>query len=653
MESRTRKPDFLETFSSKSERTKIVSTGRYSQSSHFRTRPSPLNSYRKRRRLSIQIIEQRRLLAGDLGHNFVEAEDVDIDGQVSANDASLVIDQLVQVEFGQQTPEPDDLVFSDVDDSGAVSSIDALRIINQLGSGRDMSELQSGIDLLASSILSETLPSGINPRFAHAWLDRLQERFDVPDDQRGPFNHLDRNQNQEIVQGEIDDAIWQQLEPRDLNADEALTDDELQRSRASEIQVQLPVDESGQALDLLDLNASNSLSIDEVSALTWSHIQPADRNSDQEVSLAEIELARTENESNLRLPNATFAFNQLDIDDDGLVDQSELTVATWELVGRANTDSDNALSLAELTTQRDIDELDVRGPQPDVSFSFLDVNGSDELEQTELTVPTWDAIEHADADESGSVSLIEIENARTNDEAALDGDSSSLSQAALNRLDLNSDDALEESELRPATWTRIVGLDTNNDNLITFAELDAARQESAPGPITLGFDIDGLGPVQGANRISVNVGETVTFNIYVLGTGDDTRIEEFGLVGFGIESTYGTDFGQVTGATVNPDIQLFELNETDTPGIVRLSGSSSQFGVPVDAGGNNHLLLGSIMFEATAAGTTTFAFSDLDTRPTVADFSLGDDGFSNIDEDIFRDNGTPRTLNFMIDTVPE
>ena len=143
------------------------------------------------------------------GHNFVEAEDVNLDGQVSAIDALVVInhlDRLSRDSANSDVPESagDTTALRDVNDNGEVSSLDASRVINRLSRGnRSAEELESGIDQLADAILTENLPHGMRPQTAETWLDNLETRTDAPLQRRGAFTRLDANDDGDITEDEV------------------------------------------------------------------------------------------------------------------------------------------------------------------------------------------------------------------------------------------------------------------------------------------------------------------------------------------------------------------------------------------------------------------------------------------------------------------
>tara|TARA_R110002049_G_scaffold27321_2_gene94212 strand:- start:404134 stop:406575 length:2442 start_codon:yes stop_codon:yes gene_type:complete len=92
------------------------------------------------RALTVQSLEQRQLLAGDLApmQNTVLPEDVDADGIVSTADAFLLVNQLSRPDSNSRPGSNLNAlagVFADVNGDGIMTARDALRVINRLSRG--------------------------------------------------------------------------------------------------------------------------------------------------------------------------------------------------------------------------------------------------------------------------------------------------------------------------------------------------------------------------------------------------------------------------------------------------------------------------------------------------------------------------------------
>lgn len=97
-----------------------------SQKKPSRRRPS--------RRLHVQSLERRQLLAGDIVdmQNVEMPEDVNADGQVTSLDALMVINRIRQERGGGSDNGEQVTMFRDVNGDGQVTSLDALRVINRM-----------------------------------------------------------------------------------------------------------------------------------------------------------------------------------------------------------------------------------------------------------------------------------------------------------------------------------------------------------------------------------------------------------------------------------------------------------------------------------------------------------------------------------------
>jgi Dockerin type I domain len=87
------------------------------------------------RRLRTEFLEPRSLCAVDLGHNFLEPQDVNDDSRISPVDALLVIDSLNAKRGAvRHATDRTQLAFHDVNDDSRLSPVDALLVIDQLNS---------------------------------------------------------------------------------------------------------------------------------------------------------------------------------------------------------------------------------------------------------------------------------------------------------------------------------------------------------------------------------------------------------------------------------------------------------------------------------------------------------------------------------------
>lgn len=97
---------------------------------------------RNHRRLRVESLERRQLLAGDVAHNFIQPLDVNDDATVSSIDALAIINHINRRQLGQATVEPANTVrFLDVNDDAKVSPLDALRVVNWLNRSAQQTEI--------------------------------------------------------------------------------------------------------------------------------------------------------------------------------------------------------------------------------------------------------------------------------------------------------------------------------------------------------------------------------------------------------------------------------------------------------------------------------------------------------------------------------
>lgn len=672
---------------------------------------------RRIRRLRFQPLQQRYLLAGDMGHNFVEAEDVDLDGDVAVDDAVQLLTRIAQQQnqasIGGSVSSPDHTtMLLDVDDNGSLTTGDVLRVINRLaGPDPNIEALDDGIRDLAAAILTESLPEGMRLGTAIGWLTNIENRFEIPSENQGAFNRLDQDQNGRLTENEVDQALWSFFSPSDTDASNSVTHDEIKQARPAETNVQIPTDLADAAFDHLDIDENDALSEDEVSQRAWQHLSAADANQNSFVTLDEIRQARETNEHQVLRPEMQPAFNLLDINDDGQLSETEVTEGLWFLLMRADSDGDQFVTAKELQAYRQLNEqnvrltapneafglldlnsdgqltsnevssevltillrsdtngddrvtidelaaarvaneVGVRGPNPAATFDTLDVNTNDAIDEHEVTAETWVKLQHADANTDSLISESELSAARQADESAVDGDSAQLSEAAFARLDLNEDQLLSEAEVSAATWTRLISLDADGDDDVTFAEIATARLAAARGPITLAFGINGGSPSLATEEITDLVDSLVTIDVYAIQRGDETRISDSGIISFGVDITHNTEFLDATDAKVSAEFGSFPLADVSTAGLIQLSGVSSGLTTPVTSGGEAFLLLGSFTVELTAVGTTTFSFVDPNPNPSVVDNALGDAASTDLDPIIFRDDAEPKTITLRVNSV--
>jgi hypothetical protein len=136
-----------------------------------------------RRRMQLERLENRSLMAADLYHNFILPEDTDGSGAIDPLDALVVINQLNQDTGVGVAREGRGLQLVDVDADNALTPLDVLVVINQLNSitsadGRtglaSRVETTRRIDRIERAIASNRLPVGMTVDAAEGILETLQ-----------------------------------------------------------------------------------------------------------------------------------------------------------------------------------------------------------------------------------------------------------------------------------------------------------------------------------------------------------------------------------------------------------------------------------------------------------------------------------------------
>lgn len=145
-----------------------------------------------RRRLGVQSLEVRNLLAGDVGDvdsaaadrlEAVVMADVNADGAVSAVDALQVINRINAIANGVPGIVDGVLARWDVNGDGSVSAVDALQIINRIN-GTNPDIVDVAMELLpadrADWVVDRSGPLGESVREFVAGINELRLRGDLP-----------------------------------------------------------------------------------------------------------------------------------------------------------------------------------------------------------------------------------------------------------------------------------------------------------------------------------------------------------------------------------------------------------------------------------------------------------------------------------------
>ncbi|MBP87424.1 MAG: hypothetical protein CMJ64_11990 [Planctomycetaceae bacterium] len=126
-----------------------------------------------RRRLRLETLENRRVLAGDVFvQNIIDPEDVNSDGRATAIDALILINELNGEGGSDSAPR----MSADVNGDGVVSPGDALYVINRVNAGAETSgvPISARIDSLQKVLAAGKLPNGFTLDAANEILATLR-----------------------------------------------------------------------------------------------------------------------------------------------------------------------------------------------------------------------------------------------------------------------------------------------------------------------------------------------------------------------------------------------------------------------------------------------------------------------------------------------
>lgn len=153
------------------------------------------------------------------------------------------------------------------------------------------------------------------------------------------------------------------------------------------------------------------------------------------------------------------------------------------------------------------------------------------------------------------------------------------------------------------------------------------------------------------NDFDVEVGGSLSVGIYVQQTGGDTVLTDEGLVSWGFDLTSSPDsFGSIASATVNP---VFDFSNHD---VTTTTGFEWEFFESVGTGiKGNEILLGTMQFDSTGVGMTTFSITDRIPGGGGANANWVTPSLNFLDEQIFGTDAAD-TIQFTITSstaVPE
>jgi hypothetical protein len=147
----------------------------------------PQSSSRPRnRRMGVESLETRSLMAGDILHNFMMPEDTDGSGSITPLDALVVINRINQSDRAAVARVVENAVrLVDVDADNSLTPLDALVVINQINSstlGADIAQavrasrvdVQRRIERIEQAIVDNALPPNLTVEVAEGILRTLR-----------------------------------------------------------------------------------------------------------------------------------------------------------------------------------------------------------------------------------------------------------------------------------------------------------------------------------------------------------------------------------------------------------------------------------------------------------------------------------------------
>ncbi|HEX4335506.1 MAG TPA: hypothetical protein VH062_06300 [Polyangiaceae bacterium] len=154
---------------------------------------------------------------------------------------------------------------------------------------------------------------------------------------------------------------------------------------------------------------------------------------------------------------------------DGKLEVSELPEKMQGFLGKADSDKDGTLSVAELNAAHDAFKAKFAGHDfgksmdPAAVLKRLDANGDGKLETAEIPPHFQKFMSKADTDGDGALTLAEMTAARE-----------TFMKARFTSADKNGDGALTASEVGDRKWAHISVADADNNGSITLPEIEAA-----------------------------------------------------------------------------------------------------------------------------------------------------------------------------------
>ncbi len=184
-----------------------------------------------------------------------------------------------------------------------------------------------------------------------------------PDGQRPSAEEImkrfDKNDDGKLVADEVPEQVWARMSAADENKDGAITKAELEARGGGGRDGRGPGGRGpgggrpnpAEMFKHMDKNNDGKLSKDEVPERLWERLSKADKNSDNAITKAELEAAMAQMRGQRPgggRPNPAEMFKRMDKNNDGKLSKDEVPEQFWARLSRADANHDDVLTKAEL-----------------------------------------------------------------------------------------------------------------------------------------------------------------------------------------------------------------------------------------------------------------------------------------------------------------
>lgn len=232
-------------------------------------------------------------------------------------------------------------------------------------------------------------------------------------------------------------------------------------------------------------NEDGVLTEDELPEHVWERLSAADADGDGSLTLEELTAFTPDGGPHGPRHDGRGdgdVLERFDENDDGLLTADEVSEQLWEHLSPADADGDGTISSEELADYRP------ESPSREDLFARLDTDGDGALTEDELPAELWGRLSAADTNGDGGITLDELIAFKPEDRPHGPRPGGNCDGVLFDRLDQNDDGLLAQDEVPEKLWERILAADTDEDGLISSAELAAFRpsppsREGIPFPV--------------------------------------------------------------------------------------------------------------------------------------------------------------------------